>query len=160
VAAHAERAGTPSSAGIALALASVGSGAGALVYGSRHWRSPLQRQFMLALTAMAAGMLLLVPIDNLILYSAACMIAGAPMATAIASQSLLVSRLAPRERLGESFTWATTCLLGGISAGIAAGGVMADTLAPYWLLVAAGGVTAAAALLVALCLKIPETLKT
>ncbi|MES2562777.1 MAG: MFS transporter, partial [Pseudomonadota bacterium] len=149
VAAHAERAGSPSAAGIALALASVGSGAGALVYGSRHWRSALTHQFMLALIAMAAGMLLLVPIDNLVLYSAACVIAGVPMATAIASQSLLVSRLAAHERLAESFTWATSCLLGGISAGFAAGGLMADTLAPYWLLIAAAGVTAAAALLVA-----------
>lgn len=156
VAAHAERAGHPAAAGIALALASVGSGAGALVYGSRHWRAPLTHQFMLALTTMAIGMLLLVPIDNLVLYSATCVIAGVPMATAIASQSLLVSRLAARERLAESFTWATSCLLGGISAGFAAGGLMADTLAPYWLLIAAAGVTAAAALLVALCLKVDE----
>ena len=78
---------------------------------------------------MAAGMGLLVPIDNLVLYSLACVLAGAPMATVIASQSLLVSRLAARERLAESFTWATTCLLGGISAGIAAGGAMAEAFA-------------------------------
>lgn len=152
VTAHAASRGTPSAAGIALALASLGSGAGAVVYGSRHWRAPLTRQFMIALVAMAVGILLLVPIDNLVLYSLASIVAGVPMATAIASQSLLVSRLAARERLAESFTWATTCLLGGISAGIAAGGAMAETLAPYWLLVAAAGTTAAAALLVATCL--------
>lgn len=156
VTAHAAGQGNPSAAGIALALASVGSCAGAVVYGSRHWRAPLARQYMMALIAMAAGLLLLAPIDNLILYSLASIVAGVPMATAIASQSLLVSRLAARERLAESFTWATTCLLGGISAGIAAGGAMAERLASYWLIVAAAGVTAAAALLVALCLKTDE----
>lgn len=157
VTAHAARAGSPSAAGLALALASLGSGAGALFYGSRHWRAPLARQFMLALIAMAAGILLLVPIDHLVLYALASIIAGVPMATVIASQSLLVSRLAARERLGESFTWATTCLLGGISAGIAMGGVMAETIAPYWLLVAAAGITAAGALLVATCLTSRDT---
>lgn len=157
VTAHAARAGSPSAAGIALALASLGSGAGAVIYGSRHWRAPLARQFMLALIAMAAGILLLVPIDHLVLYALASIVAGIPMATVIASQSLLVSRLAARERLGESFTWATTCLLGGISAGIAMGGLMAETLAPYWLLVAAAGITGAGALLVATCLTSRDT---
>ena len=60
------------------------------------------------------------------------------MATVIATQSLLVSRLAPRERLAESFTWSATCLLVGISAGIAAGGVTGRGCSqPYWLLVIA-----------------------
>lgn len=156
VTAHAAAQGTPSAAGLALALASVGSCAGAVVYGSRYWHAPLPRQFMVALIAMAAGILLLVPIDNLMLYALASIVAGVPMATAIASQSLLVSRLAARERLAESFTWATTCLLGGISAGIALGGVMAERVAAYWLLVAAASTTGAAALLVALCLETDE----
>ena len=159
VTAHAAAMGAPSAAGVALALTSLGSGAGAVVYGSRHWAMPLPRQFLLALVAMAAGMLLLVPIDHLVLYSLAAIVTGVPMATVIASQSLLVSRLASRERLGESFTWATTCLLGGISAGIAVGGVMAEMLAAYWLLLAAAGSTALAAVLVAFCLRGDEATK-
>ena len=71
---------------------------------------------MVVLAFMARGMLLLVPIENLTLYAAANIVAGLPMATVIATQSLLISRLAPRERLAEGFTWGTTCLLGGISA--------------------------------------------
>ncbi|HYC49103.1 MAG TPA: MFS transporter [Burkholderiales bacterium] len=145
VTAHTAAKGAPAMAGIALALASVGSGAGAFVYGSRHWQTPLNRQLVGGLTAMCAGMLLLVPVDHLGVYAAASLIAGVPMATVIATQSLLVSTLAPRERLAESFTWSTTCLLVGISAGIAAGGVLAEGLAAYWLLVIAGGSTALAA---------------
>jgi MFS family permease len=152
VTAHAAARGAPPAAGIALALTSVGSGAGAVVYGSRHWSMPLPRQFLIALALMAAGILLLVPIDNLIVYSIAAVITGVPMATAIATQSQLVSRLSSRERLAESFTWASTCLLGGISAGIAIGGAMAEVYAAHWLLVAAGASTALAAALIAACL--------
>ncbi len=153
VTAHAASKGVPSAAGIALALASLGSGVGAVVYGSRHWHAPLARQFRMATLAMAAGIALLVPIDNVALYSITCIAAGTPMATVIAAQSLLVSQLAARERLAESFTWASTCLLGGISAGIAAGGAMADSYAPHALLVAAAVSTAAAAFLVWACLE-------
>jgi hypothetical protein len=147
VTAHAAAKGAPAMAGIALALASVGSGTGAFVYGSRHWQAPLKRQLVGGLIAMCAGMLLLVPIDHLAAYAGASLIAGMPMATVIATQSLLVSTLAPRERLAESFTWSTTCLLVGISAGIAAGGALAEAYAAYWLLLAAAGSTAISAVL-------------
>jgi MFS family permease len=156
VTAHAASKGTPAAAGVALALASLGSGAGAVVYGSRHWRAPIRKQFVWALIAMAAGILLLVPIDNLVLYSVASIATGIPMATVIATQSMLIARFAPRERLAESFTWGSTCLLAGVSAGIAAGGALAETYAPYWLLIAAGGSTAAAAV-VALSVSRDET---
>ena len=137
VTAHAAAKGSPATAGIALALASLGSGAAALIYGARRWRVPLARQFVVALSAMGAGIAVLVPIDNLALYAAACIISGIPMATVIATQSSLISHYAPRERLGESFTWGSTCLLTGISGGIALGGVLAEALSAYWLLVVA-----------------------
>lgn len=153
VTAHASARGAPAVAGVALALASVGSGAGALVYGAYHWHAPLHRQLVLALVAMAAGMLALVPIDHLGLYAAANVIAGVPMATVIAAQSLLVSRFSPPDALGESFTWGATCLLAGVSAGIAAGGGLAELIAPYWLLVCAAASTLLGAALAAAYLR-------
>lgn len=146
VTAHASAQGVPAAAGIALALASVGSGAGAFVYGARHWHAPLHRQLVVALVLMAGGMLLLVPIEDLTLYALANLVAGVPMATVIATQSLLVSHLAPRERLAESFTWGATCLLVGVSGGIAAGGALAERIADHWLLVIGAGSTIGAAL--------------
>jgi predicted MFS family arabinose efflux permease len=152
VSAHAAEKGSPAAAGIALAIASVGSGTGAVVFGSRHWHAPLKRQFVMALLVMAVGILLLVPIDNLYLYAATSLIAGLPMATVIATQSLLVSRFAPRARLAEAFTWGATFLLVGVSGGIAAGGVLAESLAAHWLLVLAAGSTGIAALVAGACL--------
>jgi MFS family permease len=147
VTAFATRQGMPAIAGIALALASLGSAAGAFAYGAWHWQAPLRKQFLIALGLMAAGSLIVAPIDNIYLYMLANIIAGAPMASVIATQSLLLSRLAPQGKLAESFTWGGTCLLGGISGGIALGGVLAETIAPGWILVTAAGVTGTAAVI-------------
>jgi hypothetical protein len=100
----------------------------------------------MALAAMAAGMLILTPVTGLALFGVLSIASGVPMATVIAVQSLLIARAAPRDMLAESFTWGTTCLLGGISAGIAAGGVMAEFMPPPLILVAAAAATALAAL--------------
>ena len=146
VIAHATKQGTPAAAGIILALTSLGSAAGALCYGSRTWAPPLAWQYRVALVAMAAGMLILTPVTGLALFGVLSIASGVPMATVIAVQSLLIARAAPRDMLAESFTWGTTCLLGGISAGIAAGGVMAEFMPPPLMLVAAAAATALAAL--------------
>ncbi len=129
--------GQPAAAGVILALASVGSTVGALAYGAQEWEMPLQRQFLLAVGLMCAGLVVLAPISNLYLFAFATVIACAPMAPVIAVQSVLVSRLSPRDTLAESFTWGATCLLGGISGGIAGGGLLAEHLAPGWILLAA-----------------------
>jgi MFS family permease len=143
VTAFAANHGRPAAAGVILALASVGSTAGALLYGAREWRMPVQRQFLIAVALMAAGLVLLAPIPNLHAFALVSVIACAPMAPVIAAQSVLVSRLSPRDALAESFTWGATCLLGGISAGIAAGGVLAEHLRAGWIL----AIAAASALL-------------
>lgn len=137
VAAFAANRGRPAAAGIILALASVGSAAGALVYGAREWGMPVQRQFLIALALMAAGLVVLAPIPNLYVFALLSVIACVPMAPVIAAQSVLISRLSPRDALAESFTWGATCLLGGIGAGIAAGGVLAEYVRAGWILVAA-----------------------
>lgn len=144
--------GRPAAAGIALALASVGSAAGALTYGSRHWTLPLSRQFRLALLGMAASILLMAPLESISLFVSVAVIAGVPMATVIAIQSMLLSQLTPRNMLAESFTWGTTCLLGGISIGLAAGGLLAERIAPGATMAIAAGITALGAA-IALALK-------
>ena len=153
VTAHAAHKGSPAIAGIALTFASIGSGTGAFLYGARHWHAPLVRQCVMALLAMAAGILVLVPVSNLLLFTAASVVAGLPMATVMATQSQLISRFTPRERLAESFTWSATCLLSGISAGFAAGGMMAERYAAYWLLVGAASASLVAAMLVSVFLR-------
>jgi predicted MFS family arabinose efflux permease len=147
VTAFAVKRGMPGAAGVILALASAGSALGVLVYGSRSWALPLPRQLLCALMLMAGGILLLVPVANVYWFGALCVITCVPMAPVIATQSILVSRLAPRRLLAESFTWATTCLLAGISGGIAAGGMLVEAWPPSVVLLAAAAMATAAALL-------------
>ena len=148
VTAFAAERGSPAAAGVILALASVGGAIGVITYGGRDWNLPLARQFLAAIALMAGGLLLLASIGDLRLFALASMVAGAPMAPVMASQSLLISRLAPREMLAESFTWSATCLLSGISAGIAAGGVLAEHISAASILVIAAGSTVLAGLVV------------
>jgi MFS family permease len=133
----AARQGVPAAAGVILGLSSVGSASGALIYGSRDWPLSLPRQFLIAVVAMALCFALLLPVTNVVLIALVSVIAGAPIATVLSVQSLLVSRFAPRAMLAESFTWTATFLLGGIAAGYAAGGVMIDAGAPAAALAAA-----------------------
>jgi len=65
------------------------------------------------------------------LLGAAVIFTCAPMAIALAITSLAIAKLASRAMLAESFTWNATCLLTGISAGIAAGGVLVEVYSTW-----------------------------
>jgi hypothetical protein len=74
------------------------------------------------------------------------------MAPVIALQSVLVTRFTPPAMLAESFTWAATALLGGVSLGIAVGGLIVDYQSPFAAMLAAGVSTLSAAALSAVAL--------
>jgi predicted MFS family arabinose efflux permease len=108
---------------------------------------PLQKQFLWSLLGMASSITLMTPLDNIPLFVVIAVISGVPMVTVISIQSLLVSQLTPREMLAESFTWGTTCLLAGISGGLAAGGLLVERIAPGGTMASAAAITAAGAAL-------------
>lgn len=137
----ATRRGVPAAAGLILALASVGSVLGVLAYGGRSWSLDAGRQFLVLLTLMAAGLAALAPIQNVALFAVAVILAAAPMAPVIAANSVLILRVAPKERVAEAFTWASTALLAGISAGTAAGGTLVERYSPAAALLAASVAT-------------------
>lgn len=141
VTAIAARDDVPAAAGLILALASVGSAVGALAYGSRNWPLSVAGQYRVALAAMAIGLVSLAPIENLWLFGALAILAGAPMSTVLAAQSVLIAGIAPRRVLAQCFTWAATSLLGGVSLGIALAGLVLERFAPAIVLLAAGLVT-------------------
>ncbi len=140
--------GVPAAAGVILALASVGSVLGVLAYGGRSWSLDAGRQFLVLLLLMAgglAGLSALVLYANVPLFAAAVVPAAAPMAPVIAANSVLVLRVAPTDRVAEAFTWASTALLGGISAGTAAGGTLVEHYSPSAAFLAAATATLLAA---------------
>ena len=141
VTAVAERAGAPAMAGAILAVASVGSAAGAFLYGSRSWPLSVAGQYKVAMLAMAVGLVALAPLEHLGWFCAVSLIAGAPMSTVLAAQSVLIAEIAPRRALAESFTWAATSLLCGVSLGIASGGLILERAPPGVALFAAAVAT-------------------
>jgi MFS family permease len=137
VTAVAARAGMAAMAGVILGVASVGSAAGALIYGSRSWPLGMAAQYKAAMAAMAIGLAALAPLEDLLIFGAVSLAAGAPMSTVLAAQSVLIASIAPRQSLAEVFTWGATSLLAGVSIGIALGGMLLEALPPSIALLAA-----------------------
>lgn len=140
--------GVPAAAGVILALASVGSVLGVLAYGGRSWSLDADRQFLVLLVLMAGGLVGLSALAvhaDVPLFAATVVPAAAPMAPVIAANSVLVLRAAPPKRVAEAFTWASTALLVGISAGTAAGGMLIERYSPAAALLAAATATLLAA---------------
>jgi len=147
VTAVATRGGSPAAAGLILALASLGSAAGALLYGSRSWPGSVAAHYKLALLAMAVGLLALAPVEGVYAFGLLSVLAGIPMSSVLASQAILIAGISTRSALAESFTWSSTSLLAGVSVGIAAGGLLLEWFSPAIALLAAGGSTAIGLLL-------------
>ncbi|MEU2181656.1 MFS transporter [Streptomyces thermolilacinus] len=139
-------------AGPVMALQAFGSFLAGLVYGSVRPARDVRRRLLVCLAAMTALMSL--PLlaasssGSLLALAGALLLAGMATAPTMVTGMSLVQRLTPAARLNEGMTLAVTALLGGISAGAAAGGWLveragADTA--YGLPVAAGAAALALA---------------
>jgi MFS family permease len=143
ITAYAAQTATPALAGVFLAVMSVGSAFGGLVYGSRPWHFPLSRQLATALSLMALGLGLLALRWDPWAFAAWCVLAGIAMAPGLIIQSMLAARIARPEHATEAFTWTTSALLAGVGIGLAAGGALLEVFPAQ----AAFGAAAVAALI-------------
>jgi MFS family permease len=114
----------PQLAGVLLACFSIGSIAGALVYGSRAWRSDLRTRLMCCTAAL--GILALGPVaaPNIPLGAAAFVLAGIPVGTTLSTAFLLAAQRAPSGRQTEAYALLSLAL----NAGAALGGVLAGQI--------------------------------
>jgi MFS family permease len=124
--AYASELGRPAFAGVLLGIMSVSSAAGGLVYGSRTWGLPLARQFPLALAIMGLSIAPLAFLAADWAFALWCLPAGLAMAPALIMQAMLVAKLSRPDQSTEAFTWSTTALLTGVSAGLALGGFLLE----------------------------------
>lgn len=145
VAAYAAEANRPALAGVFLGAMSAGSAFGGLAYGSRHWRSPLARQFSVMLAVMGLGLLPLALPWQIAAFGVLSTLGGIVMAPALIIQSMLVAKTARPEHATEAFTWSTSALLAGVGVGMALGGVLVE----YWRSPAAFCAAGAAAIVAA-----------
>jgi hypothetical protein len=155
ITAYAAEQDRPALAGVLLGLMSSGSALGGLAYGSRSWRFPLQRQFAAILALMGLGLAALALPWGPWTFAALTVVAGVVMAPALIMQSMLVAKAAGTGNVTEAFTWSTSALLGGIGAGLAAGGTLLEVWPSPAAFAAAAGAALAAAVAARFALRAP-----
>jgi MFS family permease len=123
-----ERQGAPAAVGLVLALWAMGSMAGGLWFGSRHWKIRLPTQ---ALICAVVLVLVLIPqafIQSVPMLVAVTFLSGAAVAPALISGFSLAERLVPNVQLTEGLTWSNSGLAVGFSGGAAVAGLVIDSL--------------------------------
>jgi len=119
--------GQRASAGWAVACFAGGSGVAGIIYGARHWRTPLLRRYVLCAAVFAVlPFLYLVPQTPAQLAVCTFFI-GMSIAPTLIGSFGLVDSLVPAASLTEGLTWIGTGLSVGYGAGAALVGRIADT---------------------------------
>lgn len=147
--AFAEESGTPGLAGVILAVFACGSMISGLLYGARHWTTPLWRRFAIGMVALALGASLFVLVDSMAMLAVVMFVAGFAIAPTLINGNGLVQDLVPRERLTEGLTWVGTSLGVGVSVGSWVAGLLIDRQGSHggYLVVVGAAVLAVVAVL-------------
>lgn len=143
----AAQAGSPPLAGILLAVTSAGSAVGGLMYGGVHVALAPERQLRRLLGIVVLPLALHAIIASAGWLALVAFIAGLGIAPALTVVTLLVSSYAPARYATEAFTWSATCIVSGIGAGNALGGLLLERFNPAVVFAS----SAAVALLAAGC---------
>lgn len=134
-------------AGILLAVNSVGSAIGGLAFGSLAIALAPARQLRRILAIMVLPLALHAVIASTGWLALVAFLAGLFIAPALTVVTLLISSQAPARYATEAFTWSATCIVSGIGAGNALGGVLLE----QFNVAVVFGASASAALLAAAC---------
>lgn len=139
-------------AGAVLAVFACGSLVSGLLYGARHWVSPLWRRFALGTVALGIGTALFVLVQSVWMLAGIMFVTGFAIAPTLVNGNALVQHFVPRQRLTEGLTWVGTSLGVGVSAGSSIAGVAIDAQGSHggYLVVVASGVLIVIAVFVSL----------
>ncbi|HEX5853954.1 MAG TPA: MFS transporter [Solirubrobacteraceae bacterium] len=114
------------SSGPLLALFSVGSMAGGLLYSARSWSMALGRRYMAMLLAMAIVVAPLIAAQSLLAGFLLGALAGLGVAPMLSAQFSLVGALAASDTTTEAFAWHRAATIAGMAGGSALGGSLVD----------------------------------
>lgn len=123
--------GSRGSAGVMLALFSIGSMAGGLLYGAIGWRSSIASRYGAVLVGAGLVMAPLIVAGSLPAGIALSAVSGLGVAPMLSCQFSLVGALAPAGSTTEAFTWHRAATVGGIAAGSALGGALVQGVGVY-----------------------------
>ena len=122
-----------------IAINSVGSAVGGLLYGGLQVSMPVERQLPRLMSVLAIPIALHIFVGGPWAMAPLAFIAGLFIAPSLTGATLLISRHAPPQYVTEAFTWSATAIVTGIGAGMAvAGGLVehSDARAAFALAVA------------------------
>lgn len=148
--ATAQHAGHKAASGVLLALFALGSMVAGLVAGATHWKSPDHRRFQVGMALLAAAMLVLPFLGDLVVLGGLLFLVGLTLAPSLIAVVSLLEGSTPRSRLTEAMAVFQTGISAGIAPGAWVAGVVADHAggsASYWVCVVSGALTLGAALL-------------
>ncbi len=114
------------SSGPMLALFSVGSMTGGLLYSARRWQLALGRRYMAMLLAMAVVVAPLIVAHSLVAGFVLSVLAGLGVAPMLSAQFSLVGALAASDTTTEAFAWHRAATIAGMAGGSALGGSLVD----------------------------------
>jgi MFS family permease len=146
--AFAQQYGSAGRAGLMLGTLAFGSLLGGVWYGARNWSREPGELLLLFAWPLAAGLASLTLASSILQMTVLLLIAGLFIAPSAAASFALVGRLAPAGAMTEAFTWLST----SVTAGFAAGGVIAGLLVEHVSVDAALLTTAGCAVLAAVVL--------
>jgi MFS family permease len=128
-------------AGLVLGAYAFGSAIGGLWYGTRHWRAPLERRFVITLGCTVAGVATFWLQPGFMSLFAVIVVAGMSISPTLIAGYGLVERQAPPERRTEGMTWLSSAISVGVATGSPLAGHLIDTYGARWgyLLAAACG---------------------
>ncbi len=116
----------PAFGGVLLALNSIGSAVGGLIYGTLKLRASMGRQFAASLAILAVPLLAHAFMQQQIAFAIFAFAAGLAIAPAFTAQIMLVTDMTPPKYATEAFTWSSTCIVSGIGLGTAGGAALID----------------------------------
>ncbi|WP_354702415.1 hypothetical protein DSM112329_02773 [Paraconexibacter sp. AEG42_29] len=124
--AFAETEGHRALAGVLLAVWTIGSAAGGIVYGARSHERPLADRFVAYALIMPLTLLPLALAPSLPVMLLMVLPAGAIIAPTLAAANQLVAQVTPPGQQTEAYSWPLTALVLGVASGNAAGGAIVE----------------------------------
>jgi MFS family permease len=118
--------GAAATAGILLALWSIGSAAGGLAYGALSNRPPLQRVHLVVTAALPVSLLPMAAAPSVAAMALIVIPAGMFIAPLLATRNELIGWVAPEGSRTEAYTWPVTAFVGGIAIGSALAGTIVE----------------------------------
>lgn len=115
--AFAEEHGAAQLSGVILGVFAAGSGISGLLYGARHWISPLWRRFAIGMIALAVGVCFFFLVTSLPMLAAVMFVTGFAIAPTLINGNGLVQNLVAPTQLTEGLAWVGTSLGVGVSIG-------------------------------------------